>query len=226
MSIDEDVETFIKDSGVDDRAADALRAEDEKVQRAVIDRGEMTDCRNPSASLMSRIRVAKESSEWSGGQGAAMGGGKGGGGLSKGPTQDELEAFLTENGIDDQACAALREATPAIQRTVLDRGSLTDCRNPSAVCLARIRDAKAGATASSHAPAWFGAGPAAFGGCGGCCGGFGPYGPGFGAGFGGPAFGPYGFGGCGGCCGGFLGNYGASQAGPYGAYGGGRFGPY
>merc|ERR1719210_2234801 len=59
-----------------------------------------------------------------------------------GPSHEEVEVFIRDNGVDEMAASQLKEADPHVQRSVLDRGSLTDCRNPSAVCLARIRDAK------------------------------------------------------------------------------------
>jgi len=48
------------------------------------------------------------------------------------------------NGIDEIAAQLLREQEPRVQKEVLKRGSLEDCRSPSAVCLSRIRDARNG----------------------------------------------------------------------------------
>mmetsp|Transcript_32594 Transcript_32594/g.69920 ORF Transcript_32594/g.69920 Transcript_32594/m.69920 type:complete len:191 (-) Transcript_32594:553-1125(-) len=147
MTLQDEVDDFVKRSGVDDRAAATLRREDERVQRAVLERGDMADVRNPSAILMSRIRVAKGggrsrsvSRSKSPDVGRRRGGGGGGGGF---PTMDEIDDFCDDNNLDDRAAQQLKEASGLVQQIVLDRGGLTDCRNPSAVCLARIRDAKA-----------------------------------------------------------------------------------
>jgi len=158
MGLEEELDEFLRKSGVDDRAAQALRSEDEKTKRAVLDRGDMADCRNPSASLMARIRVAKEGGTFGGGGGGGGGGAFGGGSYSRprsrsrspprgmgmgGPGGREIDDFVRDNDIDEMAARQLRESDPAVQKNVLERGSLTDCRNPSAVLLARIRDAKA-----------------------------------------------------------------------------------
>lgn len=151
MGLEDEVDDFLRKANVDSRAAAALRAEDAATQRAVLERGDMSDCRNPSASLMSRIRVAKENMMASRGRSISprrrtsspppqpisstpsTGGG---------PSQREIDDFIRDNDIDEMASRQLREADPATQRSVLDRGGLTDCRNASAVLLARIRDAK------------------------------------------------------------------------------------
>ena len=55
----EEVENFIVENEIDERAGDALRAEDSEVQRLVMERGSLSDTNNPSSVLMSRIRSAK-----------------------------------------------------------------------------------------------------------------------------------------------------------------------
>lgn len=150
MGLEDEVDEFLRKANVDSRAGAALRAEDTETQRAVLDRGDMSDCRNPSASLMSRIRVAKENMMASRGRSRSprrrnaspspprsSAPGPGGG-----SSQQEIDDFIKDNKIDEMASRQLREADPATQRSVLERGSLTDCRNASAVLLARIRDAK------------------------------------------------------------------------------------
>merc|ERR1719201_2730091 len=52
------VERFLKDNPVDASAAEALRQNPPDVQLAALARGNLTDCRNPSAALLSRIRSA------------------------------------------------------------------------------------------------------------------------------------------------------------------------
>mmetsp|Transcript_36039 Transcript_36039/g.72539 ORF Transcript_36039/g.72539 Transcript_36039/m.72539 type:complete len:288 (-) Transcript_36039:51-914(-) len=52
----------------------------------------------------------------------------------------KVEKFLLENpGLDERAVKALKSASPEIQSNVLERGSLVDCNNPTAVLISRIR---------------------------------------------------------------------------------------
>ncbi|CAK0892583.1 unnamed protein product [Prorocentrum cordatum] len=55
-----EVEKFCAMNRIDLNATHALKAESEEVQRAVMARGQLTSARNPSGSLMARIRVVKE----------------------------------------------------------------------------------------------------------------------------------------------------------------------
>merc|ERR1719161_2487752 len=64
----------------------------------------------------------------------------------------EVEAFIAENQLEDEkAGKVLREVAPAVQRYVLDLGSLDGCRSRSAGCMGRI--AKAQAQGVSNGPA-------------------------------------------------------------------------
>ena len=58
-------------------------------------------------------------------------------------TTRELNNFIHENNLNEQAPAALIEADPQIQRIALDLGTLKDVRNASSMLLARLRDARA-----------------------------------------------------------------------------------
>lgn len=140
-----EVDRFLLQNKVDSRAASALRSQLPAVQRAVLDRGELTDCLNVSASLMGRIQVAKDNvSSDPRGRLATLVAGAGLLGLRPpGEASLEVEKFIIDNKVDEMAARQLREADKQTQNDVLARGSLDDCRNPSAVCLARIREAKA-----------------------------------------------------------------------------------
>lgn len=150
---EEELEKFLQDNNVDSRAAAALRVQAPEVQRCVLDRGELTDCQNPSTALMGRIRVAHENISFerkraqhptgevppSGLSAAALASPT----LTRPPTSSpEIEDFIQDNNIDGLAAKQLREAERETQEDVVARGSLSDCRNPSAVCLARIRDSR------------------------------------------------------------------------------------
>eukprot|EP00928_Gymnodinium_smaydae_P042950 TRINITY_DN2887_c0_g2_i1.p1 TRINITY_DN2887_c0_g2~~TRINITY_DN2887_c0_g2_i1.p1 ORF type:complete len:542 (+),score=144.91 TRINITY_DN2887_c0_g2_i1:76-1626(+) len=150
VGVDVEVDQFLKRNAVDARAGATLREEAPEVQAAVLDRGDLQDCLNPSAALLGRIRAAKdavaaERRKAAGvmeGESGGSAGSRAGKGKEAPVTAKELELFVRENKIDEVAAKALMEAGPGAQRSVLSRGGLTDCRNPSAVCLARLREAK------------------------------------------------------------------------------------
>ena len=54
----------------------------------------------------------------------------------------KVEEFIRDNKVDETAGKQLRSAAPKIQKEVIHRGGLEGCKNPSAVCLARIREEK------------------------------------------------------------------------------------
>eukprot|EP00747_Dinoflagellata_sp_TGD_P167869 gnl/TRDRNA2_/TRDRNA2_193117_c0_seq1.p1 gnl/TRDRNA2_/TRDRNA2_193117_c0~~gnl/TRDRNA2_/TRDRNA2_193117_c0_seq1.p1 ORF type:complete len:327 (+),score=63.62 gnl/TRDRNA2_/TRDRNA2_193117_c0_seq1:56-1036(+) len=56
----EEVEAFIVQYQLDDRAASALREEEPEVQRAVIDRGGFTGASNASAAVLGRIKATRK----------------------------------------------------------------------------------------------------------------------------------------------------------------------
>lgn len=60
------------------------------------------------------------------------------------PTREEVDDFISANGVDERAAADLRECPASVQRAVLARGDLSTARNPSAALLVRIRDARVG----------------------------------------------------------------------------------
>mmetsp|Transcript_63576 Transcript_63576/g.204842 ORF Transcript_63576/g.204842 Transcript_63576/m.204842 type:complete len:1089 (+) Transcript_63576:104-3370(+) len=147
--LEQAVERFIANSDIDSRAIASLRAQDPEVQRAVLDRGELADCQNPSAALMGRIQVAKDHVNF---ERSAAGtartplavadtGMASPGGVPPN-SSPEVEEFIRENRLDDSAARALRDAELVVQRSVLILGNFKNCRNPSAVCLARIREAR------------------------------------------------------------------------------------
>lgn len=127
----DEIEDFIEDNKIDDRAADDLRDCPGDVQRKVLARGELSSARNPSAALLARIRDARAGMERR--QGPA-------------PSRDDpdIEEFIKHNEVDESAGDTLRSSSPGVQRTVLARGELKSARNPSSALLARIRDAKLG----------------------------------------------------------------------------------
>merc|ERR1711933_127945 len=127
--------------GLDDGAGRALRAEPPQVQTAVINRGSLSECLNPSSAVIGRIRDAKLQVEYPdrvAGTGSLPTAGLGVGGSES----SEVEQFIRENHLDDGAAKALRSAAPEVQSEVVNRGTLLDCTNPSSAVMGRIREAK------------------------------------------------------------------------------------
>eukprot|EP00747_Dinoflagellata_sp_TGD_P118222 gnl/TRDRNA2_/TRDRNA2_172768_c1_seq9.p1 gnl/TRDRNA2_/TRDRNA2_172768_c1~~gnl/TRDRNA2_/TRDRNA2_172768_c1_seq9.p1 ORF type:complete len:340 (-),score=62.75 gnl/TRDRNA2_/TRDRNA2_172768_c1_seq9:58-1077(-) len=56
----------------------------------------------------------------------------------------DLEQFIAENGIDEQAAALLRLEPPQVIQAVIERGSLAETNNPSAAVMGRVKAAKKG----------------------------------------------------------------------------------
>jgi len=146
-NIANDVEVFILESGVDQKAADSLRCEKEAVQRLVVDRGSIAALNNLSSALIGRIREARAQAnqmESSGGwgKGAAFGG-KGASGKGKGalPSAEDVEAFIIDSGVDEKAAESLRNASPTVQQVIIVRGTVSTCANPSSALAGRLRDA-------------------------------------------------------------------------------------
>jgi len=128
-----EVEQFIQENRLDETAARSFKIEAPQVQRAVLDRGSMHDCINPSAAVIGRMRDAKLSlaanaAAYTSASGTAL--------------VERVDIFIKENGLDDNAARCLRTELPVVQADVLERGSLADCVNASAAVMGRVRDAK------------------------------------------------------------------------------------
>jgi len=155
--LEEVMETFLLENpGVDSKAGDWMRKQEKCVQREVLKRGALNTCRNPGASLTSRIREAAEKlgveilvpprEGW-----GELGTCERAGGpplwaiVSESSTAAEILAatdkFLEQNVVDPKSADWLREQVPAIQLAVLKRGSLRTCKNPSAALTKRILEA-------------------------------------------------------------------------------------
>jgi len=57
-------------------------------------------------------------------------------------TKEEVEVFLAKGKADERSMRNFRAEPPDIQASVIDRGPLSECLNPSAALMGRIRDAK------------------------------------------------------------------------------------
>lgn len=124
------LDEFLSQEGVDERAAQELRAEEPAIIQAVLEAGPLTDAKNKSAAIIGRIGKAKKGRLFAGGLG-------GGGGL-----KDAVEKFLQDNDVDEKAANELRNENHAVKRMVLEEGGLDTANNKSAVVMQRIRRAK------------------------------------------------------------------------------------
>lgn len=138
----EEVELFLRANQIDTAAARELRNEPPHVALAVLDRGPLRACVNPSGALVARIRDAKRGI-LTGGAGSRYGGMPPPATLD--PNASALDKFLSENRIDQAGVASLRSETKEVQQAVMAKGPLVNTTNPSASLMARIRNVKADA---------------------------------------------------------------------------------
>lgn len=128
-----EIEAFIFNEGLNERAAEILRSKSKTIQEAVMARGPLALAANPSAACLQRIKVAQQNMKSSGGVLATS---------SSVYNHTLIEQFIVDNKLDDRAAGALREKKEDIQNYVLSRGSLLHERNPSVACLLRIKAAQ------------------------------------------------------------------------------------
>jgi len=134
------IDDYCRANGVDAAAQDTLRRVDPAVAQVVMEKGVAT-ARNPSSALLARIRDVE----------SRMGGSHNGRDRGHDPApprkrsrlEDEVEAFIRSNGVDDMAAEALRRCSPDVQDAAMEKG-VGGARNPSSALLARIRDAEQG----------------------------------------------------------------------------------
>lgn len=169
----EEIGQFIVENRIDAPAARDLKVEPVHVQFAVLDRGPLTSCVNPSGALIGRIRDAKKGVRH-GAQGAphaihqslqssqtspppagtpvlstAQPGGHAGlvgpmVGLANQMGGGEIEAFIAENRLDQGAAISLRAEPPDVREKVLAMGPLVNAVNPSAALMGRLRSVRLG----------------------------------------------------------------------------------
>jgi len=121
-----EVEAFIADNDVDERAAASFRSQAPIVLRVVMGLGGLTSSTNTSASLMGRIKKAKERVD-----------------QVKIEVASQVGEFLAnEPDVDERAGALLRAQEPHVQLVVMDRGTLATSSNPSKSLMGRIRKAQ------------------------------------------------------------------------------------
>lgn len=137
-----EVEAFIAESGVDAMAAEKLRGSPPEVQRLAIEKG-ISWAKNPSSALLARIKDAQMASSGSYSSRAPA---------DQESLRAEVDRFIDGSGLNAEAEDALRAASRDVQHYVISRGGLGSARNPSAVVLARIREAAHAPPPSTSAP--------------------------------------------------------------------------
>jgi len=125
---DAEVQLFIEENSLNQRAADILFEATPAIRRAVLGQGSLSSCRDPNAGCIGRVRKAQNSAPVPA--------------VQPPPSLDELEEFIGENGLEARAAESLRLAPPLVQRQVLDQGSLHSCRDPNAGCIGRLNRAQ------------------------------------------------------------------------------------
>jgi len=118
------VEDYIDRLGLDDQVSSELRDMDPAEQMQVIET-DPVNARNPSAVVKSRIQLVKGTTH----------------------IRQQAEDYLLRHGIDETASQILRALPVDLQRLVVET-DLSNCRNPSAVLLSRIRSIEGSAMAS------------------------------------------------------------------------------
>lgn len=154
----QEVELFMQANQIDTAAARELRSEPPWVAWAVLERGPLRACTNPSGALVARIRDAKR-----GQLGGARFGSAGPSAQALPPNASEIDKFLAENRIDQAGMASLRTETLDIQKAVMSKGPLINTNNPSASLMARIRMVKMDQTTGTGSFAIAGVGGASAG---------------------------------------------------------------
>eukprot|EP00928_Gymnodinium_smaydae_P013289 TRINITY_DN1485_c2_g1_i1.p1 TRINITY_DN1485_c2_g1~~TRINITY_DN1485_c2_g1_i1.p1 ORF type:complete len:618 (+),score=98.03 TRINITY_DN1485_c2_g1_i1:224-2077(+) len=153
--INENSETarFCDENGVDEGAKKILLNEAPEVQAAVLDRGSLHGCKNPSAALMGRLRDARQQARQGQLQPAKILGGTGFGAIDTSDqsitpeeriVMEAVDKFVSDNRIDVSAARTLRNESIDVQRAVISRGDTVGAVNPSAAVMCRIKDYKAG----------------------------------------------------------------------------------
>lgn len=134
--LEDQISAFCKTNGIDSRAEETMRRADPRVVSIVMEKG-VSGARNPSSALLARLREAEA---YVGAEPArARDGGDSGRDRKRSRLQDDIEAFIRSNGVDEAAGEALRRCAPELAEVVMEKG-ISGARNPSSALLARIRD--------------------------------------------------------------------------------------
>eukprot|EP00746_Dinoflagellata_sp_MGD_P146626 gnl/MRDRNA2_/MRDRNA2_79071_c0_seq1.p1 gnl/MRDRNA2_/MRDRNA2_79071_c0~~gnl/MRDRNA2_/MRDRNA2_79071_c0_seq1.p1 ORF type:complete len:451 (+),score=86.74 gnl/MRDRNA2_/MRDRNA2_79071_c0_seq1:89-1441(+) len=131
----EEIEDFIEHNNIDSQAGELLRQANPEVQRSVLEDVSIRFARNPSTCLKNRILDANMKEDRVSIKAAKA--------LRKrermaAGLQQEIQALIEDNDLDDYAANKLWDTDPEVLRSVIDDASLKDEDNPSAALTRRI----------------------------------------------------------------------------------------
>mmetsp|Transcript_88159 Transcript_88159/g.169751 ORF Transcript_88159/g.169751 Transcript_88159/m.169751 type:complete len:573 (-) Transcript_88159:116-1834(-) len=119
VSSSDSVEAYIQEFKLDAKVAAELQELTPAEQAQVLE-AKPTNARNPSAVVTSRIQAVR----------------------SQGQVAQLVEDYLVRHGVDESVSQMLRALHPEAQKQIVT-SDLSNCRNPSAVLLSRIRSVEA-----------------------------------------------------------------------------------
>lgn len=132
MSHLEELREFCIENGVDDQAREKIEEGEPWEIDAVLAQGCLTGARNPSATMISRLKAVQK--------GKGKGRCKGAKGFDNWSdrVQQEVEDYIWQKELDTRAADAIKECDERVAKELLRR-PMDDARNPSAVCLSLIK---------------------------------------------------------------------------------------
>eukprot|EP00931_Biecheleriopsis_adriatica_P088578 TRINITY_DN6286_c0_g1_i1.p1 TRINITY_DN6286_c0_g1~~TRINITY_DN6286_c0_g1_i1.p1 ORF type:complete len:896 (+),score=116.45 TRINITY_DN6286_c0_g1_i1:130-2688(+) len=174
-AMDPAVEQFLAKNRIQPHAADSFRALPPELQHLVHAAGSLDGARDPTAVLISRMSKARQGLLQPAGQKAAQAPVEYNlarstdfrgyapsntapvypqGGVSSGGVPSRVDAFLLSNNIEAHAVDTFRSLPPELQSRVMDAGSLSDARDPTAVLISRMNKARNGTLKASQPGDW------------------------------------------------------------------------
>lgn len=123
----EKIDQFVSEFNLDERASQVLQETEDPIIEELISRPHlcMAEARNPSAVMLAKLSEIRKEARAK--EQAAV-------------NDQDIDDFVKEHDLDERAETALRESETWVLQELLNRGSLADARNASAVVLTRLRD--------------------------------------------------------------------------------------
>lgn len=139
----QEIEVFLKECGyVEQQACQRFRGLPAHLQRAIMERGAIGGCDNPTAIMVSRINDAESGVICASATEDLFD-------LVPQRKNDEIEKLITERQLDHNCALKLRSLTPAQQKFALTI-PLHECKNASAFILANLANANMTSAGNVH----------------------------------------------------------------------------
>lgn len=138
----QELDAFLMQNPVDIGAANQLKRESPYIILAVMERGPLRGCRDPSGVIAARIRSARSGTLDPNPRPPPQQSLPPPVLVALDPNASEIDMFLAANRIDHSAGMALKNESTPIQEAVMAKGPLGSSTNPSASLMARIRIVK------------------------------------------------------------------------------------